>query len=66
MSEELARRVEDSLRQQEEISSLLGQIVDLELRCKGVRQFKNVKDVMQKLPKTLHCVFLIQSTLFLP
>lgn len=37
LSEELARRVEDSLRQQEEISALLGQIVDMEQRCKGVR-----------------------------
>ncbi|XP_056591004.1 trafficking kinesin-binding protein 1 isoform X2 [Triplophysa dalaica] len=36
LSEELARRVEDSLRQQEEISVLLGQIVDLEQRCKGL------------------------------
>ncbi|KAL2086803.1 hypothetical protein ACEWY4_017862 [Coilia grayii] len=34
LSEELARKVEDSLRQQEEISSLLGQIVDLQQRCK--------------------------------
>ncbi|XP_026130652.1 trafficking kinesin-binding protein 1-like [Carassius auratus] len=36
LSEELARKVEDSFRQQEEISSLLGQIVDLEQRCKGL------------------------------
>uniref|UniRef100_A0A3B5ASM2 Trafficking kinesin-binding protein 1-like n=1 Tax=Stegastes partitus TaxID=144197 RepID=A0A3B5ASM2_9TELE len=35
LSEELARKVEDSLRQQEEISSLLAQIVDLQARCKG-------------------------------
>lgn len=38
LSEELARKVEDSLRQQEEISSLLAQIVDLQARCKGVRK----------------------------
>lgn len=38
LSEELARKVEDSLRQQEEISSLLAQIVDLQARCKGVRE----------------------------
>lgn len=37
MSEELARKVEDSFRQQEEISSLLGQVVDLQQRCKVVR-----------------------------
>ena len=37
LSEELARKVEDSLRQQEEISSLLAQIVDLQARCKMVR-----------------------------
>ncbi|KAG7281967.1 hypothetical protein CRUP_003025 [Coryphaenoides rupestris] len=37
LSEELARKVEDSLRQQEEISYLLAQIVDLQARCKGVR-----------------------------
>ncbi|KAM4604341.1 trafficking kinesin-binding protein 1 isoform 2-T2 [Polymixia lowei] len=36
LSEELARKVEDSLRQQEEISSLLAQIVDLQARCKGI------------------------------
>uniref|UniRef100_A0A8C1WC72 Si:dkey-28e7.3 n=1 Tax=Cyprinus carpio TaxID=7962 RepID=A0A8C1WC72_CYPCA len=36
LSEELSRKVEDSLRQQEEISGLLGQIVDLEQRCKGL------------------------------
>lgn len=36
LSEELARKVEDSLRQQEEISSLLAQIVDLQARCKAV------------------------------
>ncbi|XP_055364205.1 trafficking kinesin-binding protein 1 [Betta splendens] len=34
LSEELARKVEDCLRQQEEISSLLAQIVDLQARCK--------------------------------
>lgn len=37
LSEELACKVEDSLRQQEEISSLLGQVVDLQQRCKAVR-----------------------------
>lgn len=36
LSEELARKVEDSIRQQEEISSLLGQVVDLQQRCKVV------------------------------
>ncbi|XP_036957849.1 trafficking kinesin-binding protein 1 isoform X1 [Acanthopagrus latus] len=36
LSEELARKVEDSLRQQEEISSLLAQIVDLQARCKAL------------------------------
>lgn len=36
LSEELARKVEDSVRQQEEISSLLAQIVDLQARCKGL------------------------------
>ncbi|XP_063056813.1 trafficking kinesin-binding protein 1, partial [Engraulis encrasicolus] len=34
LSDELARKVEDSLRQQEEISGLLGQIVDLQQKCK--------------------------------
>ena len=38
LSEELARKVEDTLRQQEEISSLLGQVVDLQQRCKGVSE----------------------------
>ncbi|XP_018520138.1 LOW QUALITY PROTEIN: trafficking kinesin-binding protein 1 [Lates calcarifer] len=36
LSEELARKVEDSVRQQEEISSLLAQIVDLQARCKAL------------------------------
>ncbi|XP_054896905.1 trafficking kinesin-binding protein 1 isoform X2 [Poeciliopsis prolifica] len=36
LSEELARKVEDTVRQQEEISSLLAQIVDLQARCKGL------------------------------
>jgi carbohydrate-binding DOMON domain-containing protein len=36
LSDELARKVEDTLRQQEEISSLLAQIVDLQARCKRV------------------------------
>ncbi|XP_028278267.1 trafficking kinesin-binding protein 1 [Parambassis ranga] len=36
LSEELARKVEDCVRQQEEISSLLAQIVDLQARCKGL------------------------------
>ncbi|XP_061578709.1 trafficking kinesin-binding protein 1 isoform X3 [Cololabis saira] len=36
LSEDLARKVEDTLRQQEEISSLLAQIVDLQARCKGI------------------------------
>ncbi|GAA6102446.1 trafficking kinesin-binding protein 1 [Tachysurus ichikawai] len=36
LSEELACKVEDSLRQQEEISSLLGQVVDLQQRCKAL------------------------------
>ncbi|XP_053186951.1 trafficking kinesin-binding protein 1 [Scomber japonicus] len=36
LSDELARKVEDTLRQQEEISSLLAQIVDLQARCKGI------------------------------
>uniref|UniRef100_A0A3Q2ZGG8 Trafficking kinesin-binding protein 1-like n=1 Tax=Hippocampus comes TaxID=109280 RepID=A0A3Q2ZGG8_HIPCM len=34
LSDELARKVEDSFRQQEEISMLLAQIVDLQTRCK--------------------------------
>lgn len=38
LSDELARKIEDCLRQQEEISSLLAQIVDLQARCKGVRK----------------------------
>uniref|UniRef100_A0A8C7NUF5 Si:dkey-28e7.3 n=1 Tax=Oncorhynchus mykiss TaxID=8022 RepID=A0A8C7NUF5_ONCMY len=36
LSDELARKVEDTLRQQEEISSLLAQIVDLQARCKAL------------------------------
>lgn len=53
LSEELARKVEDSLRQQEEISSLLAQIVDLQARCKGVRcsagSYTTAADFVQKM-----------------
>lgn len=47
LSEELARKVEDTLRQQEEISSLLAQIVDLQARCKAVRDsfFHMISDI---------------------
>uniref|UniRef100_A0A3B4T576 Trafficking kinesin-binding protein 1-like n=1 Tax=Seriola dumerili TaxID=41447 RepID=A0A3B4T576_SERDU len=41
LSEELARKVEDSVRQQEEISSLLAQIVDLQARCKGLKDLQD-------------------------
>jgi hypothetical protein len=41
LSDELARKVEDTLRQQEEISSLLAQIVDLQARCKAVRDHRH-------------------------
>ncbi|KAF0037741.1 hypothetical protein F2P81_010615 [Scophthalmus maximus] len=41
LSEELARKVEDSLRQQEEISSLLAQIVDQQARCKGLKDLQD-------------------------
>lgn len=33
LSEELAKKVEDSLRQQEEITQLLAQVVDLQVSC---------------------------------
>uniref|UniRef100_A0A672P2N2 Si:dkey-28e7.3 n=1 Tax=Sinocyclocheilus grahami TaxID=75366 RepID=A0A672P2N2_SINGR len=59
LSEELGRKVEDSLRQQEEISALLGQIVDLEQRCKGftaeneeLRQHLNASRESQSQLKT--------------
>ncbi|KAA8595178.1 hypothetical protein FQN60_012313, partial [Etheostoma spectabile] len=41
LSEELARKVEDFFRQQEEISSLLAQIVDLQARCKGLKDLQD-------------------------
>lgn len=36
LSEELARKTEDTARQQEEISQLLAQVVDLQHRCRMV------------------------------
>lgn len=55
LSEELARKVEDSLRQQEEISSLLAQIVDLQARCKGVRGARTHTSSEDKVPsRSLH------------
>uniref|UniRef100_W5LGB1 Si:dkey-28e7.3 n=1 Tax=Astyanax mexicanus TaxID=7994 RepID=W5LGB1_ASTMX len=51
LSEELARKVEDSLRQQEEISSLLGQVVDLQQRCKGQLMREN-EELTQHLSAT--------------
>uniref|UniRef100_H3CGZ8 Si:dkey-28e7.3 n=1 Tax=Tetraodon nigroviridis TaxID=99883 RepID=H3CGZ8_TETNG len=49
LSEELARKVEDSLRQQEEISSLLAQIVDLQARCKMVSSPHENEELNQNL-----------------
>lgn len=37
LSEELAKKVEDSLRQQEEITQLLAQVVDLQVSCSIVQ-----------------------------
>ncbi|CAF93056.1 unnamed protein product, partial [Tetraodon nigroviridis] len=51
LSEELARKVEDSLRQQEEISSLLAQIVDLQARCK---MLKDLQDKYSECEDMLH------------
>lgn len=36
LSEELARKAEDTVRQQEEISQLLAQVVELQQRCRSV------------------------------
>lgn len=36
LAEELARRGEDAVRQQEEISQLLAQIVNLQQKCRSV------------------------------
>ncbi|MEQ2181728.1 hypothetical protein GOODEAATRI_014499 [Goodea atripinnis] len=51
LSEELARKVEDTVRQQEEISSLLAQIVDLQARCKGL---KDLQDKYSECEDMLH------------
>ncbi|KAM9314795.1 trafficking kinesin-binding protein 1 [Pholidichthys leucotaenia] len=61
LSDELARKVEDSLRQQEEISSLLVQIVDLQARSKGLtreneelnQQLNASREYQQKLGSEL-------------
>lgn len=60
LSEELARKVEDTVRQQEEISSLLAQIVDLQARCKGVSatHTTSVIDVTEDLAlKYIHVLY---------
>lgn len=62
LSEELARKVEDSLRQQEEISSLLAQMVDLQARCKGVRGGEGVALTSSAL---LEILYLFKSHLML-
>lgn len=36
LSDELARKAEDTVRQQEEISQLLAQVVDLQQKCRTV------------------------------
>lgn len=36
LSDELARKTEDTVRQQEEISQLLAQVVDLQQKCRTV------------------------------
>ncbi|KAK7930259.1 hypothetical protein WMY93_006654 [Mugilogobius chulae] len=61
LSEELARRVEDSVRQQEEISSLLAQIVDLQARCKGVT--RENEELNQHLNAARECQLQLKSEL---
>uniref|UniRef100_A0A3B3YE84 Uncharacterized protein n=1 Tax=Poecilia mexicana TaxID=48701 RepID=A0A3B3YE84_9TELE len=53
LSEELARKMEDTVRQQEEISSLLAQIVDLQARCKGFAKGVSVQNLMHGKLKDL-------------
>uniref|UniRef100_A0A674IN53 Trafficking kinesin protein 1 n=1 Tax=Terrapene triunguis TaxID=2587831 RepID=A0A674IN53_9SAUR len=48
LSEELARKTEDTARQQEEISQLLAQIVDLQQKCRTV----SVEELHQHLAAT--------------
>ncbi|XP_072318523.1 trafficking kinesin-binding protein 1 isoform X4 [Eucyclogobius newberryi] len=61
LSEELARRVEDSIRQQEEISSLLAQIVDLQARCKGLT--RENEEINQHLTAARECQLQLKSEL---
>uniref|UniRef100_A0AAV2LK41 Trafficking kinesin-binding protein 1-like n=1 Tax=Knipowitschia caucasica TaxID=637954 RepID=A0AAV2LK41_KNICA len=61
LSEELARRAEDAVRQQEEISSLLAQIVDLQARCKGVT--RENEDLTQHLNAARECQLQLKSEL---
>uniref|UniRef100_A0A3B4ASH3 Uncharacterized protein n=1 Tax=Periophthalmus magnuspinnatus TaxID=409849 RepID=A0A3B4ASH3_9GOBI len=61
LSEELARRVEDSVRQQEEISSLLAQIVDLQARCKGLT--RENEELNQHLNAARECQLQLKSEL---
>lgn len=61
LSDELARRIEDSLRQQEEISSLLAQIVDLQARCKGLT--RENEELIQHLSAARECQLELKSEL---
>ncbi|XP_076146848.1 trafficking kinesin-binding protein 1-like [Alosa pseudoharengus] len=61
LSDELARKVEDSLRQQEEISSLLGQIVDLQQRCKTLTNEN--EELNQHLSASRECQTQLSSEL---
>ncbi|XP_055013790.1 trafficking kinesin-binding protein 1 isoform X3 [Boleophthalmus pectinirostris] len=61
LSEELARRVEDSVRQQEEISSLLARIVDLQARCKGLT--RENEELNQNLNAARECQLQLKSEL---
>ncbi|XP_035168981.1 trafficking kinesin-binding protein 1-like [Oxyura jamaicensis] len=40
LSDELARKAEDTVRQQEEISQLLAQVVDLQQKCRALRDLQ--------------------------
>uniref|UniRef100_A0A7M4E691 Huntingtin associated protein 1 n=1 Tax=Crocodylus porosus TaxID=8502 RepID=A0A7M4E691_CROPO len=57
LSEELARKVEDTARQQEEISQLLAQVVDLQQKCRVMEELQQhlatAKEIQQQLSTEL-------------
>lgn len=64
LAEELARKTEDASRQQEEITHLLSQIVDLQKKAKLVRKSRSLSQITLNAKNTLNAVGFTPVVLF--